>query len=401
METVVGIVCEYNPFHNGHLYHINETRRRTAADAVVCAMSGDFVQRGAPAVMDKWDRAGIALRHGADVVFEIPVRYALGTASVYAAAGVRMLESLGAVTHLSFGSECGNVGTLQRVAQRLADGGAPLEERIRDLGRTGLSYPAAREAAYFERYSNAPSVREDLAVLRSPNDLLAVSYLSACRSLQPIAIPRMGAGHDEITSTEEPYLSASQLRQELQGGKDISASVPYDPSGVPFYNAEDKLFDIVRYRLLTIDPDTISFAPSGGEGLGNRLVEAARYASDLDDLILRTKSKRYTYTHVSRLIMELLLDIRNDEPSATEPGYLRVLGATAKGRKLLGAVRRKGENQLPIITNINKERGAFTGNALADLDLDIRAADLYHLLCGQEIAQKSDYKITPIMVDKS
>ena len=370
METVVGIVCEYNPFHNGHLYHINETRRRTAADAVVCAMSGDFVQRGAPAVMDKWDRAGIALRHGADVVFEIPVRYAL-------------------------------VGTLQRVAQRLADGGAPLEERIRDLGRTGLSYPAAREAAYFERYSNAPSVREDLAVLRSPNDLLAVSYLSACRSLQPIAIPRMGAGHDEITSTEEPYLSASQLRQELQGGKDISASVPYDPSGVPFYNAEDKLFDIVRYRLLTIDPDTISFAPSGGEGLGNRLVEAARYASDLDDLILRTKSKRYTYTHVSRLIMELLLDIRNDEPSATEPGYLRVLGATAKGRKLLGAVRRKGENQLPIITNINKERGAFTGNALADLDLDIRAADLYHLLCGQEIAQKSDYKITPIMVDKS
>ena len=190
MIKAAGITAEYNPLHNGHLYHIAETRRITGCDAVVVAMSGDFVQRGEPAIMDKWVRAEHALRSGADLVLEIPVLYCLGNAGQYADAAVNILEATGRVTHISFGSESGDAGSLIRIAQTFKENGHEIESSIKTLRKEGFSYPAARELAYSElraakKGTNAdtdPEILEDIRILNSSNDILAIEYIKAMRN---------------------------------------------------------------------------------------------------------------------------------------------------------------------------------------------------------------------------
>lgn len=409
----VGITAEYNPLHNGHVYHIARAKELAGCDAAVVALSGDFVQRGAPAVMDKWTRAEHALRCGADLVIEIPALYCLGNAGQYAAAGVKLLESAG-VDCISFGSESGDAEALAGAARFIKEHRPEMDALITAYSREGMSYPAARAKAFEELGGGC----EGLAVLSSPNDILAAEYIMAMDKAVPVPVKREGAGYNNTEGDGHRFMSATGIRDLLCARGDIAGNrirekindympecVMSDvPSADEIAERERRLFDLVRYAVMTTPAEVIDDCPSGGEGLGNLLRAEAGKADDLDDLILRTKSRRYTYTRISRLCMQVLLGIRRSEfPAADGPGYIRVLGFNETGRSLLSGIKKEQSAEahnetadnggtLPVITNINKEKSLISGDAEKMLQLDVHAADIYNLITGGSVYDSSDHR---------
>ena len=409
----VGITAEYNPLHNGHVYHIEKAKELSGCDAAVVALSGDFVQRGAPAVMDKWTRAEHALGCGADLVIEIPALYCLGNAGQYAAAGVKLLESAG-VDCISFGSESGDAEALAGAARFIKEHRPEMDALITAYSREGMSYPAARAKAFEELGGGC----EGLAVLSSPNDILAAEYIMAMDKAEPVPVKREGAGYNDTEGGGHRFMSATGIRNLLCARGDIAGNrirekindympecVMSDvPSADEIAERERRLFDLVRYAVMATPADSIDDCPSGGEGLGNLLRAEAGKAADLDDLILRVKSKRYTYTRISRLCMQVLLGISRARFSAADgPGYIRVLGFNETGRKLLSGIKNgksasvltdteKTGVTMPVITNINKERELISGAAERMLQLDVHAADIYNLITGGSVYDSSDHR---------
>ena len=408
-----GITAEYNPLHNGHVYQIARAKELSGCDALVVAMSGDIVQRGAPAVMDKWTREEHALRCGADLVIEIPALFCLGNAGQYATAGVKLLEAAG-VSCISFGSESGDAEALAGTARFIKEHRAEMDALISAYSKEGMSYPAARAKA-FEELGGSP---EGLAVLSSPNDILAAEYIMAMDKDVPVPVKREGAGYNDTAGGGHRFMSATGIRELLSiGGKYterraaeraaefVPECVMRDvPSADELAARERRLFDLVRYSVMTTPADAIDDCPSGGEGLGNLLRAEAGKAADLDDLILRTKSKRYTYTRISRLCMQVLLGIRRAEfAGADGPGYIRVLGFTETGRRILSGLRKersaaahteqeKQDVPVPVITNINKEKSLITGGMESLLRLDVHASDIYNLIANRSVYDFSDHR---------
>ena len=404
---------------------MDKARELSGCDAVVVAMSGDFVQRGAPAVMDKWTRAEHALTSGADLVIEIPVLYCLGNAGQYASAGVKLLESAG-VSCISFGSESGDAEALAGAARFIKEHRPEMDALIAGYSKEGLSYPAARAKAFEELGGSS----EGLAVLSNPNDILAAEYIMAMDKAVPVPVRREGAGYKDTSGdghrsgssdTAEAghrFMSATGIRDLLGAGGYISGSrirekiaeympecVMCDvPSAEEISEMEQRLFDLVRYAVMNTPADVIDDCPSGGEGLGNLLRAEAGKAADLDDLILRVKSKRYTYTRISRLCMQVLLGIRRSDFSDAEgPGYIRVLGFTETGRRLLAGLKKDSRSAagqepdvhgaaVPVITNINKEKSILCAEAGRLLSLDVHASDMYNLIAGCSVHDMSDHR---------
>lgn len=394
----VGVIAEYNPFHNGHAYHLEQARLLAGADGVVTVMSGSFVQRGEPAVMDKWTRTGHALRGGADLVIEIPALFCLGNAGQYAEAGVRLLESTGKVSSIAFGSESGEVKALSAAAAALKDHEEEINERIRSARGIGLSYPAARARALAEVCG------DDIMMSDQPNDILGIEYIKAMCCAEPLVIKREGAGHTDTYDESAGYQSASAIRNMVFEGKDVSGFVPV-------YTAEslkgshltdtdrDGWFDALRYAVLASDTETIEDCPSGGEGLANLLKAEISHAESWADLIVRVKSRRYTYTRISRLCMQLLLGItRSRYDDISRPGYIRVLGFNERGRELLAEMRDEGCAGLPVIINVNKSAGGLGEEASKLLALDMHAADIYNLMTGSGIGEGSDHVHAPVII---
>ena len=419
----VGITAEYNPLHNGHVYHIARAKELSGCAAAVVAMSGDFVQRGAPAVMDKWTRAEHALRCGADLVLEIPVLHCLGNAGQYASAGVRILEAAG-VSCISFGSESGDAEAVAGAAGFIKEHRADMEALIAAYSKDGMNYPAARAKAFAELGGS----RKGLNVLKNPNDILAAEYIMAMEKAVPVPVKREGAGYKDPSGAGHRFMSATGIR-DLLGVGDASAGpivrerlTEFVPECVmqdllrpdDIKEREDRLFDLVRYAVMTTPAEVIDDCPSGGEGLGNLLRAEAGKAADLDDLILRVKSKRYTYTRISRLCMQVMLGIRRAEFCTEDgPGYIRVLGFNETGRKILSGLK-KGKSgasgndsdnsaaphadeednkaSLPVITNINKEKSLICGAEELMLRLDVHAADIYNLIAGESVHDLSDHR---------
>lgn len=395
-----GITAEYNPLHKGHVYNIEQAKAVTSCDAVVVAMSGDFVQRGEPAVLDKWTRTAHALNCGADLVVEIPVLYCLGNAGQYASAGVKLLEALGPVTHIAFGSESGNTEELISTADFLKSNRTELEDRIKTLAREGLSYPAARARAVEE----SGGCRAASDILTRPNDILAIEYIMAMEKAAPVAVQRMGAAYAQSVTPELEFQSATGIREMIRNGGAFDGYVPdcvaeslrTEGFAEALLESDIKLFDLVRFAVMSAEADEIDDCPSGGEGLGNLLKREVRTACSLDELISCVKSRRYTYTRISRLLMQLLTGIsRKDHDGG--PGYIRVLGFNDTGRALLSEVKNYQLSGLPIITNINKERGILDDSALRSLELDIHASDLFNLIRGNDIYRQSDYSTRAVV----
>ena len=413
LMKAAGITAEYNPLHNGHVYHIEETRRITGCDAVVVAMSGDYVQRGEPAFMDKWVRTEHALRSGADLVLEIPVFFCLGNARQYAAAAVKTLEATGKVTDISFGSESGDTESLLRIAGTLRDNEKEIESAIKDKRDRGLSYPAARAQAYSEVSASIkdtdpdqnPEIKQDIRILEKANDILAIEYIKAMEKSDPVVILREGAGYGDPYDERIMYQNASALRTQAFDGRDISGFVPeYTYSSIKNCHLtgpdRDKWFDTLRYAVLSNDTETIEDCPSGGEGLASLLKESAASAASWSDLIRHIKSKRYTYTRLSRLCMQLVLGISRSKYNIGGPEYIRVLGFSEKGRELLAEIRDEETALLPVIINVNKSVKDLNEKAAELLQLDMHASDVYNLMTTGDLGAFSDHRHSPVMIKK-
>ena len=348
--NVAGIVAEYNPFHRGHEYHILKTKEALGEDAlIVSVMSGDFVQRGQPAAYSKYVRAEAACRCGADLVIELPLVWSVATAESFAVGAVSILDGVGC-THLSFGSESGDVEALTSLAAALDT--PDMREKIDSLlaADASLGYAQARQRAA------DMILGPDAGHLRQPNNILAVEYLKAIRSkflsMKPITVRRFGSEHDGRSGELK---SAAELRAMLETGEDISPYIP-PAAAVIFASAEEKgcgspdrkvLEAAILSRLRFLSEDAFGRLPGAAGGLGQRLYRAARTEASVRGIVEQVKTKRYTDSRIRRMLCCAALGIDEDMQRG-EPPYARVLAADPRGRAYLSSIR--GESRLPILT---------------------------------------------------
>ena len=383
---VLGITAEYDPFHNGHKYQLDEAVRRTGADVKIAVISGNFTQRGEPALIDKWTRAEIAVREGFDLVVEMPLLFALNNSGAFAEAGVEILEDLGA-GFISFGSECGDLLTLQEAAFRRDMMTGEDDARIRDLVREGYSYPRALQTVLCET--------EPLG----PNDNLACEYLRNMKTAQPVVIKREGAGYSD-TENDDGYPSAKQIRELLKRHEDVSSLMPEQAflrlkqeereSGLMF---RDRLFPLLMEKIATTPKHELMKISGAGEGLGNKLRDSFRYCHDYDELAGSIKSKRYTLTRVQRVLANTLLGI-TEEDSKNARKYIRVLAFNDRGSAYLRSLDGSG-SKLPLITNINKDAVRYP-ELQKDIERDILATDMYNIALGRDLYTHSEYVKKPL-----
>lgn len=330
---IVGIICEYNPLHLGHAGQIRRIRQTLGGDtAVVCLMSGSFVQRGAPAVYPKSVRAAAALQSGADLVLELPVTYALSSAEGFAMGGVEILSRL--CTRLCFGAECGSEDALMSLARGLLSPGFP--SALRTFLDQGLSFPAARQQALH-------ALGLDAGLLSSPNNILGVEYCKAILTLgcamSPLVIHRPGDYHAQTADPCAP--SATALRRMVVQGQSIRSYVPtelFQNAPVHTLAAGERA---ILARLRTMSEEEFSALPYGGEGLWRKLMHESRRQPDLESILAAVKSKRYTRTRLDRMVMCAFLGIDQQTMSAPAP-YARILGFDRRGRELLAMTRKSG-----------------------------------------------------------
>ncbi len=398
MEAV-GIVAEYNPFHNGHLHHIEATRAALGTDAaVVAVMSGDFVQRGEAALYSKFARAEAAARCGVDVVFELPLPWCLASAEGFARGAVGLLGALGCVKTLSFGSECGEIKPLESLAFALLD--PRMNAEIKAELTEGVSYAAARQRAL------AKSVGELSTILDTPNNILAVEYIKALYDLHidmdVMTVPRYGAGHD--AEGEGEIRSAAELRAFAGAGRDTDGYMPDEAAEV--FERERSLGrapvlmgalePLLLSRLRMLPDAAFSELPDATEGLGNRLCAAAREESSWDAVLAGAKSKRYALARIRRMSMCACLGVKAGMSAGTPP-YARLLAATERGRTLLRQI--SGETGIPVVTKPATVK-ELSNEALGVYTLTSRAHDLYALAASarEERRGGADWRASPALV---
>ena len=391
---VCGVICEYNPFHKGHEYHLTRAREESGADYVVCVMSGALTQRGHFARHDKWTRAKAALLHGADLVLELPVRFACAPAPDFARGGVGTLAALGVITHLSFGCEAEALPLLTAAADALKEESPAFKSALRKGLDHGLPYPRARALAA----QHVCGVEHLADVIASPNAALALEYLAALpEHIAAVPVAREGAGYHDAQLAA--LSSATAVRAALEDGRleDALSAVPCPDllreaetrGDVHVPGALDTAL-LARLRVMTADELHALWGMN--EGLEHRFLAAAKTASTRDELILAVKSKRYTYARLSRLCANILLGVPRDFiHEYTSPAYARVLGFRREAAPLLGAIKKSGA--LPLVT-----KAADYAHPL--FALDARAQDLWALGCASPALRQSgrDYKTSPIIL---
>ena len=399
MQNIVGIVAEYNPFHNGHALHLQETRARLGQDAgIVAVMSGDFVQRGENAIYSKFARAEAAVKSGCDLVIELPLPWSLASAEGFARGAVGLLGAMGVVTHLSFGSESGDLPPLETLAQTLLD--PAITADLKAALQTGCSFAAARQIAVEKRVGPLAKL------LESPNNILAVEYIKAIYDLKlpirPVTIRRTGAQHDGAGS--ETIRSASELRTRIEAGQDISAFIPAAAAAVYASEQElgrgpmptEALEAPILSRLRMMGPAVFSALPGSEEGLGNALCKAANEEPTLSAVCAAAKSKRYALSRIRRMTMCAALGVKKGMADGTPP-YIRVLAANERGREILKLAGEKAK--VPVITKPAAGRAA-SPEIERVMALTAEAHDLYVLgsPASEERRAGNDWRHSPIML---
>ncbi|MDD6263352.1 MAG: nucleotidyltransferase family protein [Clostridiales bacterium] len=345
--SVTGVIAEFDPFHGGHLHLISEVRRLVPGTDVVCAMSGSFTQRGAPSCADKLARARAAAENGADLVLELPVARALAPAPLFAAGGVEALSASGVVTHLAFGSECGDGALLERAAKESAEEG--FSERLKALMACGKSYAAAAAEVC------SP---ESAALLGNPNDLLAAEYIRAAEKMKSgfefVPVKRVGAAHGSDELSEYP--SAFHVRKLLAEGREIGGlPLPENVKNILKEEASSGRFPLDSAKLdaavlaviRRMSREDLEKIPDGGEGLGNRIYAAAAWAKTVNELCFAAKCRRYTLARVRRAVWQAFVGVtRGDQRRGIS--YLRVLAVGKNGRELLRRMEKTAS--VPVVT---------------------------------------------------
>ncbi|OLR54898.1 hypothetical protein BHK98_01655 [Hornefia porci] len=366
----IGIIGEYNPFHNGHAYLLEKAMKATEAKVCVSVMSGDFTQRGTPAVYDKWDRAQTAVQNGINVVCELPTVFACNSAEYFARGAVRILEGFGCIDYLAFGSESGDIDALSSASRTMVRNEAYIEQIAKELLKHGNSYPKARTMAARQL---APELDE--ALIREPNNILAIEYLKHIKNMRPVTIKRRGDSYHE------------------SGAKQREILTEQDPDR--FEHMDQAYFSLVSARILQSDNEQLEEIFSAGEGLGNKLKNEIRYVSSTEQLIQRIKSKAYTRTRISRLLTQVLLGITEDTVRNAKP-YIRLLALDDVGAKFIKEMKKNDSCTIPVITNINREKDDYPEIATT-LATDILASDMYNIITRNDLYDYSDYIKAPFI----
>lgn len=378
-----GIICEYNPFHNGHIYQIEETRKQGATH-IVAIMSGNYVQRGDVAMIDKFARAKSAVANGVDLVIEMPVVYSLSSANFFARAGVMMLGALGCVDGISFGSECGDMELLKNAAMASINASKP--EKIKPLVEQGMSFPQAIQQAIALEYG--PIIA---SVFDSPNNTLSVEYLKAIKLLnlefETYTVKRKGAEHDS-PSPSEGIASASLIRQMIEDGEDISPYVPKETADLAKEYEEKELlayFDNLERELLyvlrSMIPPTIAECPDVDPGLANFIFRAGIDARSIDEFLEITGTKRYTAAKIRRVLLNLYIGTKASDLMIMPP-YGRILAFNEKGSEILKAAKEKSEENklaIPFDTSLKDIIELKRPPISRFADISNRATNLYGL----------------------
>lgn len=396
---ISGIICEYNPFHNGHLYHIRETKKNGATH-IVAVMSGNFVQRGDTAIMDKLERARLAVRSGADLVIELPVQYCLSSAENFASGAVWLLNSLGAVEELSFGSECGDIEMLQKALDAVELTAMTHSDEIRSIMEKGYTYPRALTSVI---NGTAPDMAE---IVAEPNNLLAIEYMRALKkfscTMKPFTVKRINAPHDGADPANG-YASASYIREKIASERSTLPIGRYttplwtEAVGNALRNGETALLNrlerVLLYKLRTSSADEIASINDVGQCLENRIF-GARMAGSLDELLFTVKTKRYTMARIRRIMLSLLIGITKDDMKQLPP-YGRILAFNEKGTEILAQA--KSLAKIPYASSIAK-LSQLNDTARRFAELEIRASDLYGLSLETVASAQKDYR-AKIMID--
>lgn len=403
---IVGLITEYNPFHAGHLYHMQQARELTGADYCVVLMSGSFVQRGEPAIFDKYRRTKAALLAGADLVLEMPVAFSTASAHEFAAYGVALLSAIG-VDAVVFGSECGQIEILKQAAYALNHESAEFQERLRKGLKAGLTYPQARAKALGETQAGGTRVEnvEDFhantdvsnshiwsSILNSPNNILGIEYLRAAEDLHSpmefYTISREGSGYHEDTLADANFPSASAIRgiirNSLSKDKDLldilashlpAVTHPAYTGAVPVF--VDDFSGLLNATVLQMQA-TFSIADLSPE-LAARLTKPPYFPLSFEERIQALKTRQLTYTRVSRALLHLVLGMREEDISRWKDEgyalYARILGFRRQSSPLLSCLHKK--SSIPLITKMADAAQSLAPSALALLEQEVYASHLY------------------------
>ena len=394
MGKVLGIIAEYNPFHNGHLFHLEESKKQTGSTYTVAIMSGNFAQRGNTSIIDKWSKAEIALHCGVDLVVELPVLYSISSAENFADGAIKILDALKVVDYISFGAETNDISILQPLADVLYHEPKAYKTMLSHELKKGLSFPKARENAVL-MYLN--DIRKYANVLSSPNNILGIEYLKALRkyksSIQPIAIHRATTGYNDLTYTSN-MASSTAIRNIIKNnGFDILRNLIPAPSYsilvnnikqghiVPDLSTFEKQ---IIYNLRKMDITEISNLPDVSEGLEFALKNAANSCNTLNEFLNIISSKRYTSTRIQRILLYSLLGItkKDMELSKKIVPYIRVLATNKRGKFLISEIL-KANPKLEIVTSVKRYLDSNPNkNYQLMLDKDIWATNVYTLGYG-------------------
>ena len=387
---IAGIICEYNPFHNGHFYHIQKTRENGATH-IVGVMSGNFVQRGDIAVLNKLDRANIAIRSGVDLIIELPVAYSLAPAELYARCAVFLLRSLGCVDELSFGSESGDLNALSEAAKAtIACAKLP---QLKELLKNGLSYPSALRQLVAEQ-----SGEQIARILDGPNNMLGIEYLKALiflgAKMTPFTVARKTAMHDSMEPNGSALASASFIRHCIEDGSDYDDFIPEQTLNAICKAAHtgslarlSNLDRVLLYKLRMSSPEEIAQVPEVGQGLESRIY-AAKNAGSLEELFCAIKTRRYPMARIRRILMNHLVGVTKQD-TQNPPPYGRILAINERGCEILAAA--KGKSTIPFATSLSK---------LADINdatkrcaaLEARSSDIFGLASRSVFSAEDDFR---------
>jgi len=376
--NVAGIVVEYNPFHNGHAYHIEASKRTTNANIVVAVMSGHFLQRGEPAIFDKWTRCTQALLNGVDVVFELPVIFATQNAQSFAYGAISLLDQLNCVDSICFGSELGDIDLLTHLSNILKDEPPKFKDSLKKHLNSGMTYPSAVTLALGDIM--------ELSIgntLTKPNNMLGLMYLLALHKLNskitPFTIQRMSADYHQTSITDQSIASATAIRKLYlsKNVTDIRSYIPdncYELTANSYVNGiilED-FRDILFAKIHSLGLIDLEQFLDVEEGLEYRIKRAINKSVTVNDLITHTKSKRYTQTRIQRILIHILLDMKKTNLLPIKSAqYAKVLGFTQNGRRFLQKVKKS--SSIPIIDMFGKDQPLYSS-------YDITATKIYSLV---------------------
>ncbi|MGN7477221.1 nucleotidyltransferase [Solibacillus silvestris] len=397
----VGIVVEYNPFHNGHLHHVKEAKRTTRSEIAVAVMSGQFLQRGEPALVDKWHRTKMALASGVDLVIELPYVFSTAQATGFASGAVQLLEAIQCTT-LAFGSEQGSIEPFLNSYHLIENNRVHYNEIIKENIQLGKSYPQALFSAYEQLKQLFPNAYIDLA---QPNNILGFHYVEAIKRLQctmqPATIQRIAAGYHDSINVDSEIASATGIRQALFSGQSLQQIFQYLPDGtigqLEHWQTEHRNFaswesfwPLLKYAILRHTPQQLKQYADVSEGLENSLVKYAAASSSYTAFMNALKSKRYTWTRLQRMLTHIYTGVTKEQLHAySNPRYIRILGMTNSGQQYVSRIKKS--LSLPLISRV----AAVEDPLLA---IDLRATQMYQLGIQQFSDKKidEDYKTPPI-----